>query len=848
MAVIVLCLWSAAPYAQQPAMEEIVALHWLESTQTRARAISLHAASVLANDQAEDQLLEENALVWSSLQQQQIGVTESPWVASHLSDGHFGYWVSQAGNAQTIAPLSWQDIPPDPVGQWSIWQAQVAREVPAIWGLVDPSIVEASFGELIDEMSSSDDNALEHARTQATRVVRMHNARSPVTRQIIEGSLILAEARYQWDRGNHLASAWLSLEGLMGMHQTRLFDNARFYSAWLSSLPQPDIRQLRSIDMNFPLIMALLIDSANHLSADESPELAGEKLASAYHYLALFVPNLAGYLDQPVRDQMRALQSRCGPDRPMEDGVVADCVASIMAVLTEQVDTEELVGANGPLSVQFLTRELDLVTWQRARYLDSYVNWMFGAPCSVPDWFNVVEWNLGVHWLLGLTPEPDQTPPAIDDWDLSPLTAQYQQWQEQSSAWLECLSAVDEQAPDLMLRLVSEQSAKLDALAELIADANQRFHQAQTRPSADIDLNQPLPTSTEYRGTGLRVRPCDASRACGARVELPVNEALLSLVPDGYWLADQLQLGQVDFCYDNVRWIDRQLQPARHNDAGVANFGGRLSFELKASFVNPQQDREWILARRLESDVRQNYFFGRADPANLEMDCPHGLEGRPIESALSEAASGLVPKRLTYFTSIPTSAGAHLLNHWAQGEMWRDAFVDTEKVEVLQSADDLEIREKAQAHIHSLVDRRERSLATRLSNFEGVESGDELTSAMLEIDAMSRLMRRVMELHYSSMVRMDDALRGAVAGQQSLLGREDIRRARDEGVKMAELPSIGQTRIDAFTNAWARWPTEIRQGGQVPPELQVGLIALQALSHRGPDQRDESPEDPKNTP
>ncbi len=462
------------------------------------------------------------------------------------------------------------------------------------------------------------------------------------------------------------------------------------------------------------------------------------------------------------------------------------------------------------------------MSWQRARYLDSYINWTLGGQCPAPAWVNALEWNLGSHWLLEIASDAPVEAPLSDIEVWQPLVAKAQDLTQANRQWLDCVTGLGGERQDLISRLMKIQSEELIRLEGHIQQASERFYSDVTRQGADIDLDEPLPASTAYRDEILRVMPCNTSKTCGSRVELPVDDALLALVPNGYWLADQLRLGEVSFCYDELRWVDRAQSPARHNHSGVANYTGRLSLDLKAHFDSAEGEQELILARRLVSEDRRNYFFGPADAEYLAIDCPHGLEGQPIRSALSTTALGMVPERLTYFTSVPTSTTAHLLSQWP---MWRERLSDPidgedniKVVEVLKDPDDSAILTEAERARLALIDRRERGLATRLANLE-VAADDALAQSMQEVSIISRLLRRVMELHYSAIIRQDDGIRAALVGDSGLLTREDIRLSRDRGVPMSDIAALGQSRLEQFEDRWLQYPVILREQGWWMPEF-----------------------------
>lgn len=189
-----------------------------------------------------------------------------------------------------------------------------------------------------------------------------------------------------------------------------------------------------------------------------------------------------------------------------------------------------------------------------------------------------------------------------------------------------------------------------------------------------------------------------------------------------------------------------------------------------------------------------------------------------------------MPDRLTYFTSVPTTVSAHLLANWDQGAQWRAQVAGETDAEVLVSATDDEIFERAQSQRVSLIDRRERALATRLSNLDSDDQGDRLTEAMREVETLSRLIGQIMALHYGHVARLDETIRGRLWGSEGLLSRGDIRRARDQGVWMRDVPALGQQRLESLGNAWRQWPAQLRQTGTLSPELQMANVSLNAAT------------------
>ena len=818
--------WNLA-HPQEISSREITALHWLPATAAEARARSL---AYLVSERDIQTVTSDEALNQSYgrlLQLFEPYATSLP-VSSHLVDGSWGYWVIASEQPALTLPmaLDLDHVSSNPEIEWPIWQALMARQAPVLWDKVSGSRRGQVFSDLVMQLWEASAQDRSHAIRQAQRVERMVSARSSETANTILGSVLLAEAQYQWERGFYVESVWLILEGLMHIAQTADAQNALFYSNWLFALPEAQVRDLSKIDTELPLILALLQDSSNELKSNgDALALARQRLATAYSRLALFMPTMETYLDQPIRNEISEARDACRQFSDSDRSV--KCQRVLKAQFGQRFDSEELVGANGPFSTTFLQRELGLSTWQRAQYLDNYVQWRLDRSCQSAEWFNVLEWSLATQWWQGLS--------NIEGSQTSELLEQTSEWSEQVHEWLACISN-DADIPegaesaraqhDLMSQLFVLQRLALEQLGQAIEDSTEVFYREVTKEGADLSFDDASVNSTSFRDNSLTVGPCHTSNVCGARIALPTSRPILDLVPSGYWMADQLKLGQVNLCYANVRWIDRALSPARENDAGVADYSGRLSLELKAEFVREGGAKETIFVHRYDSSERANFFFGKASDDQLTLDCAHGLEGQPIQSTLKTRGSSLVPDRLTYFTSVPTSAASQLSTYW---ERWQDALVDPEQVQVIAQARGDNILLEAQGQLSALRDRRERLLASRMMAIQTQDENDPVTVAMREVDVLGQLIQRMLELHYGPLIRYDATLRARIFGDQSLLSRRDIRTARDSGLDMAELVAQGKSKLSLLEQYWNSYPKSIRHQGLMPPELMASRVRLSAL-------------------
>ncbi len=674
------------------------------------------------------------------------------------------------------------------------------------------------------------------AIAQAERAARLAALDGSSARSELLVELIRFEAERAWKRADVLEAVWLALEALA---LTTVLDDpapaARAIYTLLEEMSGEGGPGLRSIDTDLPVILAMLRDAADYL-ADVEPGVSPAifELADAYARLALFVGDAAFYLDQPVRQDIRSAIAACNADPllvgPLPREVFERCLETLVHLITSELGREELVGdADGPFAPAFLRREMGLVSWQRAAYLDGYLNWLLGDNCPVPAWHNPLEWSLLIQYLarwVGQRPVFFDSARWRDAVDIFVLQSIAQR--DANETFLDCLTGTGSVRTDPVQRLLTAHARALTNLNQALSAESDRYYAEVTRAGADINLDGDASQLTAYRPEGLTVSPCPQAQVCGVRVELPVSRALLGQFPNPYLLADQIRMGRLKLCYDRVRWLEREMLSARSDDPRVANYRGRLSFELVGSFER-SGEAETVFRQRLIAAESKHYLFASSDPAVLAMDCPNALAGEPVASQLPDERSGLVPNRLTYFVSQPVTAEAEMLANWDRGAEWRDWFVTGGRVEMIESSDGAALALAVQAELANLISRRERQLASRLLSPLTTDQADPLTRAMADVAENSALLRRVLEIHYPRVIRHDNEVRALLAGESSLLTRDRVRQLGDSGLPLGQTASLGRERLEALNASWARLPASLREMGQAAPELDFAAERLESL-------------------
>ncbi len=882
--------------------DQALAWHWQSETAERARQATLAASLWLEQGAVEP--LQWQSRVEALRLGLVVATANMPAAQVHPADGLFAWLVqarevplqsdpigppepelarasdllgvgSQGGQLARLlhqaaieAPSIWarvqqrldelESLPADQ-GIAAFWQSLMQR-MPEPAGVEDPASVTPSDSErMSSEPMSNEPMSSEPllpevepaALEQAQRIRTLATLEDRDERRALRARLAQVEAERAWAVEDRLAAVWWLLETLMQLaSQDGPASQAAELQALIMGFSSDTGRALRQIDTDLPVILALLEDAAASLAAEPPARtVAMSELADVYARLALFAGDASFYLDQPVREDLRLAVASCTVDPELVGPVPREtyerCLERLVALMSNELGREELVGdGDGPFSDVFLRREMSLVSWQRAAYLDGHLDWLLGAGCTAPAWESPLEWSILAQYLsrwVRLRPVFFDSPRWREAIDLFARQANLQR--EAAEIFLDCLTGFGSQRRDPVERLLGRHGRALSELDRAIRAESATFYAEVTREQADIDLDGDAAQQTAYRPDGLTIGPCPEASACGVRAELSVSRALLGRFPNAYLLADQLRLGQLDLCFDQVRWVDRQMRPARSDDRRVANYDGHLSFELVGT-LERGGEISTVFRQRLRSAEPRHYLFAASDPEVLAMDCPETLAGQPIASRLPDGRVGLVPDRLTYFVSQPTTAEAELQANWDRGAEWRDWFVTGDRVETIEANDGTVLAAEVQAELANLASRRERQLASRLLRPMSAVDSDPLSMAMAAVAENSALLRRVLEIHYPRVLRHDNRVRALLAGEGGLLTRDRLRQLRDSATPLAEAARIGRERLDRLREHWLTLPVTLREVGQPAPEMDFAaerLAELRRLSRTWLERDESSP-------
>ncbi len=652
----------------------------------------------------------------------------------------------------------------------------------------------------------------------------------------------------------HAQEYFVAVEGLLAVaaslenYAAWYPERAPAFAAWFSELftviSEVYGRQLALVDPELNATVAATYDVVQALARGSSAaQRVGLRVAlgDAVAKLSLLIPDLGFYFDQPIRDPVAGGVDACtGKAGQLEDDgspsmtrdLFDDCQATLLGLADMEAREAQLAGSmDGPFGPSQLRRELGLTAGQRINYGIGYLNDRYDTGCPLPDrpLPNPLEWAYLATFMAWFaeqspiyfkTPENEVRLARMKDIGNELLTVITEQ--------VDCLAGAGAAVNDPVERIASDYQAELREMARGLESAREAFRARILKPGADLRLEGDANQSTAYRPVDLTIGPCDVTQVCEMAGTLSSTRALTGLFEDEFLLADQAGLGSLEICYDNMGWIDRRSEPVRPDDDNVANYYGRLAFDLRGRFSLDDEVFD-LFAFRFATHQESHYLFSAASDEVLGDACPVEWVGTRIVTGLPEGGPRIVPDRLTYLSAARTLPSRLLETNWDKGEEWRDRFVTGLGVERLALPPPPDISAALNQRLEALY-RQER--ATLYGVLTGDGDGANLSAELEDLSTFKLLLGTQMMLFYPQTLMQSDTLRGAITGQQGLLDRRLVTRARQQEIPVDELLESADAGIQSFRKQWGDVPEAVRRQGSVSDSVAHGLLRLKAINEQ----------------
>ncbi len=569
------------------------------------------------------------------------------------------------------------------------------------------------------------------------------------------------------------------------------------------------------------------------------------ELADAVAQLVLMIPDMNFYFDQPVRKRITEEIDICTSivaatvpegETSLSRKQFDRCLESLVDLSENTVRRAELAGdPDGPFGAEQLRRELQLTPWQRINYALGYLHERFATDCQFPEepLANPLEWAVlatSLAWFAEQSPVYFQTP--ANEALVVRMRQQGMELLQTMEQQAECFSSAGKGINDPLRRSLFGYRRALEALAVGINEAELVFRQERLAPGADIVLSGDAYQETAYRTEGLMIGPCEAGRVCEMNGELESTRALIGLFPDHYLVADQAGLGKIEICYDNMSWVQRRSEPIRPDDPNVADYFGRLSFDLIGRYVEDGVTTT-IFGSNFISPDEYHYLFAAASDEVLNDSCPAEWIGSKIVTKLnSDYDFRIVPDRLTYLASARSQPSQIITSNWSRGAEWRDWFVTGLGVTQIEYRKDERISARINQHLKVLYQAEQAMLYSALlrrPSRNGADLSVSLYEQMIDVDTAKTLVRFHMSLFYPDLLMDSDEIRGFLEGTGALVDGAVLRRFKESNVPVESINDIAVLRLTEFNDQWIRQSKPMRRSGSVALSVAHAITRLNAL-------------------
>lgn len=623
----------------------------------------------------------------------------------------------------------------------------------------------------------------------------------------------------------------------------------RALSEILPGLSNAYASEFAGVDPRLNAALATVFDAVQYLQGEHTdPErqfALKRGIADTLAQFVLLMPEMAYYYDQPVRRRLSreidtcmsvaAGQSAAGAT-PMSREQFDRCMNSLVEMATDLAAREELAGdSDGPFAAEHLRRELMLPAPQRINYVLGYLYEHYPTGCEPGDdpLPNPLEWatlaNM-IAWFARQTPGYFRAPEnelllvRVRQQGLDLLRGLHRQ--------VDCISGSAAGIDDPVVRSLADYRMALEGLVSGLREAELEFREARLKAGADVVLHADASQRTAYRNEDLSIGPCDPARICEMAGELEPTRALIGLFPDPYLIADQTRMGRIEICYDNVQWIDRRAEPVRPDDPRVANFYGRLSFDLVGRFHERGETRN-VFGFNFVSPETYHYLFAANSEEVREDSCPTEWVGTRIVTDMEKRGGmRVVPNRLTYLAGARNQPSEVIRSNWARGDEWRDWFATGLGVSPHGYPPDEGMTDRLNQHLQALHQAEQSELYAALlkpRSRAGRLFQDTLFERQEELTMRKALIRSYISLLYPDLLIDSDSLRASMEGEEALLDNRTLRLLREQNAAVSSINKAGLSRLERFQADWGRLPDDVRRSGTVSAAVAHALIRLDDL-------------------
>ncbi len=559
-----------------------------------------------------------------------------------------------------------------------------------------------------------------------------------------------------------------------------------------------DMQLPAKIESNFHRLKAVFSQHEGdlNLNNDNEPHFS--------HLFELLLPSLDKYMHSPFRKEIMQNLEVCFniseeslplPQVPIEQDQFEGCLKEMFYAANDKAKSRELAGSLVKIDTQAaLDRALKLPPWQNIN-----INYANNAKENcLQDSMQLVnpfEWSLAAEsiiWFADRWPAYMQIYPHPNE--MAEVIKNGQSLLDEPP----CLEAQPDKILQDNFQQISQAWQNTKALSKKVVD---EFMRNNLRVGSDIDLLGDMNSQSTYRVKDSKIAACDVQNACGVHLKLESSRALYALFPNHLLVADQLQMGSLKLCYDDVGWEKRRSAPTHLDNDNVANYYGHFSFSLKGYY-----DEKLVFERKITDKEEYLYLFAENSPIVQDTYCPLPIVGKKIPTKLKRGTFGLVPNRLTFLTASRVNETKIMQGNWQKGAEWineilRDtALVVTEnKLENLQA----EVQQTYQLKAKQLQDTIYKSLLNRISTKSKAQQ--ELYASFATMQRLTKKLYANIYLLKMNQLLNNDAIFGMFFGINRIFDAKTVQEFYENQNNISLLFSAIDKNIEKNSIRWNEW-------------------------------------------
>ncbi len=557
---------------------------------------------------------------------------------------------------------------------------------------------------------------------------------------------------------------------------------------------QESEQQIKKI--NEPLFI-LINDLLNVLPEKfKNPDHFNEQLNSKILTLITGLQNPNAYFSHPLRQDIQENLEVClnlsvlqnpEPPAPIANKQFNSCLNEFIewgTVLARNANLSgNLIQLDNPNSIN---RALDLPAAQVTNNLSMHAASEINCQQQLTAQANMIEWLLSAETVAWFH---DRWPGLMATKSPNSQIDQLITVGEQLFQFPDC---VRNKQP--LLNQFNELQNKWERLKQEIVIHVNQYRNNVLSPNSDVDLFESIDQKSNYIPENFVVSPCDSTQSCGAQVTLDPNNDLLNLFPNHLKLAAQFGLGELNICYENVRWEQRKTTPTHLDNNKIANFEGQLSIQLNGLFQGQS-----VFTKSLLSEQRHVYLFGENNQETLDTACPLPLVGKQINTSLDRGTFGLFPNRLTFLAAQKIDINKVMTSNWKQWQTQLNV-----KPDEFQSYNEMnEVKTALNDAFLKRVDQLQQQIYRKLiTNNQSRTNDSALSKAAFEYITHRKLLSHMSIGLFPQLYANRPTLQAAISGNDRLVDMAFFREAYDNQINVADMIENGDLNFTEHQDAW----------------------------------------------